>query len=44
MKIVGYVRVSTSEQVTEGMSLEAQESKIHGLGRRQRRRGGRDRS
>jgi site-specific DNA recombinase len=29
VKIVGYVRVSTSEQVTEGMSLEAQESKIH---------------
>lgn len=28
MKITGYVRVSTSEQVTEGMSLEAQESKI----------------
>ena len=28
MKITGYIRVSTSEQVTEGMSLEAQESKI----------------
>jgi site-specific DNA recombinase len=29
MKIAGYVRVSTSEQATEGMSLEAQEAKIY---------------
>ncbi len=28
LKIVGYVRVSTVEQATEGMSLEAQESRI----------------
>jgi Resolvase, N terminal domain len=28
MKITGYVRVSTAEQVTEGMSLEAQENRI----------------
>jgi site-specific DNA recombinase len=28
VKIAGYVRVSTSEQVSEGMSLEAQEAKI----------------
>jgi len=28
VKIVGYIRVSTSEQVNEGMSLEAQEAKI----------------
>jgi site-specific DNA recombinase len=31
VKITGYIRVSTSEQVTEGMSLEAQESKIRAL-------------
>jgi DNA invertase Pin-like site-specific DNA recombinase len=29
MQIMGYVRVSTHEQVNEGMSLEAQEARIH---------------
>lgn len=28
MKVVGYVRVSTQEQATEGVSLEAQEAKL----------------
>ncbi len=28
MNVVGYIRVSTDEQVREGMSLEAQKSKI----------------
>ncbi len=28
VNVVGYIRVSTDEQVREGMSLEAQKSKI----------------
>ena len=28
MDVIGYARVSTTEQVTEGISLDAQESKV----------------